>query len=209
MKNPWLEIPVFDYESHMFEVGQSHILGLLTQQALKRYQPETFFLPGCASGNGLEFIDNSVTSQVFALDINPDYLRIAELKYRHLIPKFHAICCNLEIDKLAVKNIDLAFCGLVLEYVNPSIVLPKIINTLKSDGNLVIVIQKNNNASFVSKTKYTSLQKLSQIAEDLAPEEIDAICRQQGLLKIHSDEVPVNDNKAFLVMDYKKCEPVR
>ncbi|MGQ1889687.1 hypothetical protein ACT29H_04525 [Thermophagus sp. OGC60D27] len=97
----------------------------------------------------------------------------------------------------------------MLEYVNPSIVLPKIINTLKSDGKLVIVIQKNNNASFVSKTKYTTLQKLSQIAVDLASEESDAICRQQGFFKIHSDEVPVNDNKAFLVMDYKKCDPVR
>jgi ubiquinone/menaquinone biosynthesis C-methylase UbiE len=202
MKNPWLKIPAIDYESHMAEVGQSRILGSLTRQTLRKYNPEKFLLPGCASGNGLEHVDNNVTSQVYALDINPEYLEFTVNRFQHRIPNLRTICCDLLTDKLELTDIDLAFCGLLLEYVDPHIALPKIIGTLNKQGNLVIVIQRNNSASFVSKTRYSSLEKLSGIVSDVLPEEIDNICRQIGMTKAFQEEIPVNDGKSFIVMDF-------
>ncbi|MGQ1889688.1 hypothetical protein ACT29H_04530 [Thermophagus sp. OGC60D27] len=74
MRNPWLAIPYSDYESNMEDVGPSQMLGSLTNRASRNYAPKKFFLPGCAAGNGIEFVDNTVTDEVYALDINSDYL---------------------------------------------------------------------------------------------------------------------------------------
>jgi len=61
--NPWLKIPLNDYEKHMAHpmVGQLELLGNLTKEKLQKYKPESFAIFGICGGNGLEHINNSVT----------------------------------------------------------------------------------------------------------------------------------------------------
>ncbi len=61
--NPWLHIPLDDYEGHMSHhlVGQAALLNALTKKYLDAIKPEAVIFLGIAGGNGLEHIDNQVT----------------------------------------------------------------------------------------------------------------------------------------------------
>ena len=61
--NPWLHIPLDDYERHMSHllVGQSTLLNALTKKYLDKTKPGIVIFLGVAGGNGLEHIDNKIT----------------------------------------------------------------------------------------------------------------------------------------------------
>ncbi|MBI5540621.1 MAG: methyltransferase domain-containing protein [Bacteroidia bacterium] len=201
-ENPWLNIKFSEYENHMLEVGQAQVLNNLTEEYLKEYKPEYFALIGCSTGNGLEHIDNNITKKVFAIDINPDYLKQTKIRFENKINNITTCCIDLQNEELNLSNIDLAFCGLILEYVDPEILLKKITKTLNKNGKIVLIIQKNKNTSFVSKTKYTSLESLSSIAKEISENTVAIICKKLHLKLIQKKEIQLNEKKSFLVFVY-------
>jgi len=76
MRNPWLDIPLADYEDHMAlaEVAQAQLLAGFFGEALREYSPQSVAVIGCAGGNGFEKIDPGITKRVAGIDINPDYI---------------------------------------------------------------------------------------------------------------------------------------
>ena len=76
MSNPWLSVPLEDYEGHMRSPGveQLTILADLFKRVLDRYRPESVAVLGVAGGNGLEQIDCTVTKRIVGVDINQRYL---------------------------------------------------------------------------------------------------------------------------------------
>ena len=55
MSNPWLTIPLEDYEGHMAmpDVGQAKMLANEFEELLKIYAPTSAALIGCAGGEWL------------------------------------------------------------------------------------------------------------------------------------------------------------
>lgn len=201
-ENPWLNIKFSEYENHMLEVGQAQVLNNLTEEFLKEYKPEYFALIGCSTGNGLEHIDDNITKYVFAIDINPDYLQQTKMRFENKINNITTCCIDLQNEELNLSNIDLAFCGLILEYVDPEILLKKITKILNKNGKIVLVIQKNKNTSFVTKTKYTSLENLSSIAKEINEKTVTIICEKLHLKLFQKREIKLNEKKSFLVFVY-------
>ena len=74
--NPWLEIPLADYEGHMtsIEVQQLGVLSELFAEAIAFRQPASIAILGIAGGNWLNRIDSKMTCRVVGLDVNPLYL---------------------------------------------------------------------------------------------------------------------------------------
>lgn len=124
------------------EVGQTKVLNELTKSLLNKYKPKNFALLGCATGNGLEHVDQYITKNVYAIDINPDYLRITKNNFDSRIKNL--VLCNIDIrkDELTFSNIALFIISLVLEYTDPRVTLQKILPSLNHDGILAIIIQK-------------------------------------------------------------------
>ena len=56
MNNPWLTIPLKNYEGHMAlpDVGQAKMLAIEFDELLRTYAPISAALIGCAGGNGFE-----------------------------------------------------------------------------------------------------------------------------------------------------------
>lgn len=206
MINPWLTITFSDYENHMLEVGQAQILSKLTDHFLKEYKPANFALIGCATGNGLEYIDNDITKNVYAVDINPDFLYQTRMRFENDIKNLTTYCIDLQNDKLCLSNIDLVFCGLILEYVEPLKFLKNISEIINKYGKIVIVNQKNRQTPFVTKTKYKTLESLAEIAMEVNEKNIEDICKSLNLKMIHRDEIYLNNNKSFLVLVFEKNE---
>jgi len=200
--NPWLDIPASDYENHMLEVGQSQILSTLTKKYLEKYKPERFALLGCATGNGLEHINPYITKKVFAIDVNADYLKKTNERFTNEIPGLEVIQWDIQNEGPGFKDVNLVFAGLILEYVDVKNAIMKIADTLAARGVLIIVIQRSRGTSFVSKTKYCSLEKLSGIAHEADENEIDCITQIAGLKMLHREEIELNPQKSFVLLEY-------
>lgn len=203
MNNPWLEISHSDYENHMTEVGQMQVLNNLTKYSLEKYQPINFALLGCSTGNGLEHINAEITQNVYAIDINSEYLKETKNEFDSKISNLVTINADIQHNELPIKHIDLFFVGLVLEYVNPEVALRKIIKTLHENGILMIVIQKTKKTSFVSKTKFKSLEKLATISNEVDEEIMNQFIKSQNLAFIKKDEIELTENKSFITLEYK------
>lgn len=202
MQNPWLEIPYTDYENHMLEAGQSTLLSELISTCLRRYNPETFALLGCASGNGLEHITSSL-KKAFAIDINPQYLQIVREKFTHQqnIKTIHA---DIEKDVLELKNIDLLFAGLVLEYVDLEKALSNIAGALSKLGVLVIVIQKSKKGNFVTSSRYKSLEKLRFISHEVDEESLIDLLVKGGFKKLKRSVHKISAKKSFIALEFQQ-----
>lgn len=59
MSNPWLSIPLAEYEGHMGAVKQLGALSELFTRALEVCVPDSVAVLGIAGGNGLECLDQT------------------------------------------------------------------------------------------------------------------------------------------------------
>ena len=83
MRNPWLDIPLGDYEGHMAlpSIGQSQLIADQLDALLRMHAPSSVAIVGCAGGNGLERLIDTSVSRVVGVDINPQYVEEARRRY--------------------------------------------------------------------------------------------------------------------------------
>ena len=87
MKNPWEEIDLEIYESHMRldSVMQLQAMNAIMKKQLEAYPAATAMILGVAGGNGLEHIRRGKYHTVYGVDINADYLRaVSESLYEQV-----------------------------------------------------------------------------------------------------------------------------
>src|SRR5664279_4546914 len=150
--NPWLQIPLDDYERHMSHhmVGQAVLLNALTKKYLEEIKPSTAVFLGIAGGNGLEHIDHTITKSVYGIDINPEYLHTASERLQHTIPSLQLLNLDITRHPETICQADFIWAALVLEYTGIDKVLAFSANNMRKGGHLVVSIQVNNNKSSVS-----------------------------------------------------------
>ncbi len=126
MKNPWLEIPLSDYEGHMAlpEVGQATLLADIFADLLNRYQPNSVAVLGCAGGNGFDRIPT--TTRVVAIDLNHSYIAQLAERFSSRIQRLELIVGDVQTDELRFSPVDLVYAGLIFEYVDVDIVLTRL-----------------------------------------------------------------------------------
>lgn len=172
--NPWLHIPLEDYEQHMSHqlVGQSTLLNALTKKYLDEIKPETVIFLGIAGGNGLEHIDNQITQSVYGIDINQDYLDTAFKRYKKTIPSLQLMNLDIAQQSERICQADFIWAALVLEYTGIDKALTFCTNNIRKGGHLIISIQSNNNKQSVSPTGIESVKKAGDIFSMVDPEEL-------------------------------------
>ncbi|HEY1217163.1 MAG TPA: hypothetical protein VGE93_26340, partial [Bryobacteraceae bacterium] len=74
MSNPWLEIPLADYEAHMAlpSIGQSRLIADQLEALVRSFRPHSIGIIGCAGGNGLERLAGTSVSRMVGVDLNPE-----------------------------------------------------------------------------------------------------------------------------------------
>ncbi len=161
MHNPWLDIPLGDYEGHMNSpsVGQLEVLAELFGQALAYCRPESVAILGIAGGNGLEKIAASVTPRIVCVDIQPAYLE--EVRERHRELPLTLICADLERETLREEPVQLVHAALIFEHAGTEGCLRNVVSLVAANGFLSVVLQLPSEATAgVSPTPYPSIQKL-------------------------------------------------
>jgi hypothetical protein len=160
---------------------------------------------GCSTGNGLEHVDPAVTSRVVAIDVNPTYLR--RLRERFPNPSFDLdVRCGDVIDiELERDAYDLVHAGLIFEYVEWSVLLPRLAGALRMGSVLSVVLQGPSDSSpAVTPTRFTSLRKLESLFRFVEPTVLVDAARDRGLhLRArHTEGLPAG--KSFEVFCFAK-----
>lgn len=187
MRNPWLSVPLADYEAHMSlpDVAQAQALSSELDRLLRLHRPASVALAGCAGGNGLERVDPAVTRRVVALDVNPGYVAATGERFGGSFTTFEAIVCDVGRKRSApFRPVDLVFAGLLLEYVSLVPAMRFLRSALVPGGVLGCVVQgASAHSGVVSPSPYASLSRLSRVLKIRRPREVEraaAACDLNG-----------------------------
>ena len=204
--NPWLEIPPDDYENHMAspEVEQLQALNVLFKGVIKKYRPSSIAVIGCTTGNGFEHIDPRMTKRVLGIDINQHYLDIARKRHPHL-PGLEFMCADIARDEISYDPVDLIHAALLFEYVSIEEALPRIVRLLMPGGILSVGLQlESPDSAPVTKTRYTSLEKLSPIMNLVNPDKFTSTAERYALQQIDSSIIDLKKGKRLFAGYYRK-----
>lgn len=201
MRNPWLDIPLADYERHMAlpHVGQAQLLSKLFEETLRRYRPRTLALLGCAGGNGLEHVAAAGVQRVVGVDINEDYIACARARFGDRIAGLELFVGDMETDEFDFLPVELAYAGLLFEYVDVRRTLARIHSMLRPGGILVAVLQLPSEAASVTPSQFRSLESLSSLMRLVAPEDFQRHALASGFDPISARIEEVKGGKQFLL----------
>ena len=120
MSNPWLDIPLAEYEGHMSlpEVGQAHLLAEIFDRAVKRWSPVSIALIGCAGGNGFERLAAGTIDRLVGVDLNPDYIEQARRRHAQRLSNIELLCADIQSQSLMYGPVDFTYAALLFEYVD-------------------------------------------------------------------------------------------
>jgi len=198
--NPWLHIPLADYEAHMAlpQVAQARMLALQMARFAEETRPHSLAVAGVAGGNGLEELSPEITRRVVAIDVNRDYLAACENRYAGRFDQFEAVEHDLSLGMPEMPPVDAIFAGLVLEYVNVKSFCASLAAALKPAGHFAAVLQlPSPDLPEVSETPYTSLKALAATFHPVSPLELVTLLVAQGFALVKSEETCLHSGKTF------------
>lgn len=200
MSNPWLTIPLSDYEEHMSSphVRQLPALSQLFGQALQQCAPESVAVLGIAGGNGLEQIDPARTRRIVGIDINPAYLEATRRRFGSL-PGLELHCADLAQEALGPDPVQLCYAALIFEHAGLEVCLDNACSLVAPGGSLAVVLQlpagdPGQNISFGS---HPSIESLRQHFELVAPSHLSAKLEKKGFQMVWQVQQPLPSGKAF------------
>jgi hypothetical protein len=187
MINPWLNVPLTDYEAHMASgaVDQADALSALFAEVLALCRPASVAVLGVAGGNGLERIDPACTQRVVGIDLNPDYLLAVRSRFADLagLELHHA---DLSVDRTAIAPVDLVHAALIFEHAGTALCLQNALALVAPSGALSVVLQVPGETS--GNVGSSGIASVSQLASHFAlvePAELTARIATSGFALIH------------------------
>ncbi len=205
MRNPWLVIPLADYEGHMAlpYVAQARLLSDLFAETLQEFSPQSVGVLGCAGGNGFEQISSQVTKRVVGVDLNPKYIQEARRRFQNRFLALELFAGDIQTDTFDFAPVDLIFAGLLFEYVDVELTLARIHSMLNASGRLVTVVQlPNAEIPEVTPTPFTSLHTLSSVMQLIPPEQLERLAARQGYKQVDTRVVNSAGSKSFQMQTF-------
>jgi len=197
--NPWLALPLGDYEGHMQspDVDQLVPLSDLFSDVLRRHRPASVAILGIAGGNGLEHVDPSVTGRVVGLDVNPQYLDVTRRRF----PDLRALelhCADLAEATPAVPPVALVHAAMVFEHAGTGLCLDNALSLVAPGGVLSTVLQlPSESAGAVGVTPFPSMETLASHFAFVDPVHLQRTLAERGWTLVHQRRLPLPSGKAF------------
>jgi len=197
--NPWLALPLEDYEGHMGSsaVAQLAPLADLFGEALARLRPHSVAVLGVAGGNGLEHVDSTLTTRVVGLDLNAAYLAATKARFPDL-RGLELHCADLERDTVTLEPVALVHAALVFEHAGTEQCLDTAVSLLAPGGHLSVVLQLPSEAhEAVTPSSYSSMATLAGDFAFVDPHQLRRVLAQRGLRLTHQARRTLSTGKAF------------
>ena len=204
--NPWLNVPLDDYEGHMLqpEVAQLGVLADLFEEALLACRPESVAVLGIAGGNGLDRIDNAITKRVVGVDINSAYLEAVRQRFPR-IADLDLHCLDLSNASAAIEPVQLVHAALVFEHAGTGPCLENALRLVAAGGALSVVLQlPGESGTEVAATPFASIQDLKANFRLIDPGDFERALVARGFDPVHQVQRPLASGKAFLMGIFRR-----
>ena len=199
MANPWLGIPLADYEGHMgsADVRQLAALSDLFESALRLCHPLSVAILGVAGGNGLERIDSKITQRIVGLDFNQEYLEEIRARFGSLAGlELH--CADLAVESVALTPVELVHAALVFEHAGVDRCLENALALVAEGGALSVVLQlPSETAQGIGVSPFPSLQRLKSVFKMTEPAWLIDTLRARGFALVHEAKQSLPAGKSF------------
>jgi hypothetical protein len=206
MSNPWLNIPLDDYEGHMSlpAVGQAQMIAEQLDRAIARWAPSSIAVIGCAGGNGLERIAAGTVERVVALDVNPDYVELTRVRHALRLPGLELVCADVQSESVTYSPVDLIYAALLFEYVDVHSTLRTLKRNSRPHAVLTTVLQlPHSSIHAVSPSPYKSLGSLASAMILVAPETLCRAAVDVGFATPDSTTIELPSGKRFCVQNFR------
>ena len=207
MENPWLSIPLAEYEGHMAlpEIGQAEMLAGELEFAVRQYFPKSVAVIGCAGGNGLDRLVESGIERIVGIDINPAYVETVRRRFRPRIPGLELHVADVQSMLPQIAPVDLIFAALILEYVDVPMTMRSFQKLCAPDGALVVILQAASpNVEKTSPSPYKSIQLLAPAMRLLDQGDVQERAIAAGFSLASSRVVSLRSGKDFVVLCFGK-----
>ena len=197
--NPWLAVPLHEYEDHMNSepVGQLAVLGEAFAEALRHCRPESAIVLGIAGGNGLAHIDPQVTRRVCGIDINPDYLDAVRQRFA-AVSGLELHCLDLAESPAQLDPARLVHAALIFEYGGLGRCLDNALALVAPGGTLSVVLQlPSATEEAVGSNAPASLQALRHNLQLIDPALLSHVIEGRGFRFVRSVRHPLPSGKSF------------
>jgi threonine dehydrogenase-like Zn-dependent dehydrogenase len=198
MPNPWLSIPLSDYEGHMNAPGveQLRALSFLFGRALGRARPRSVAVLGIAGGNGLEHIDPVSVTRVVGIDVHAAYLDEVRRRYPALPLELH--CVDLSAERVQVAPVDLVHAALVFEHTGLGLALDNALALVAPGGALSVVLQlPAADTADVAPTGFASIQSLRDHFTLVGFDELRDLVEAKGLDPVVDEAMAIPGGKSL------------
>lgn len=207
MENPWKEIRLTDYESHMAldTIGQLQAMNELMRDQLFRCPARTAMILGIAGGNGLEHIAPGDFERVYGVDVNPDYLAECVRRYPQLAASFRSVRAELPAELDRLPRVKLLIANLFVEYIG----CEAFGRTVAHCGAEMVscVIQRDTEEGFVSDSPYHhAFDRLEEVHRSVDEGELTRTLLEAGYRPALREERPLPNGKALVRLDYRRGE---
>jgi SAM-dependent methyltransferase len=204
--NPWLDIPLDDYERHMAlsKIAQARMLADQLALAVEESKPRSLALIGCAGGNGLETLIGGPSRRIVGVDIVPHYVEVTRERFSKDFPRLELYADDIENLSSRIAPVELVVAALVLEYVDVASAVASLKNLCLPGGNLVILLQDpDERIPPVSPSPYTSLERLAPFMSLKKAGDIIGVCQAAGFALLTSRQIALKSGKRFSVLNFR------
>jgi hypothetical protein len=204
MSNPWLNVPLADYEGHMALPGieQAQLLSDIFAGALAKFSPRSLAVIGCAGGNGFDRISPAVW-RVVGVDLNPQFVAETNARFSNRIRNLELIVGDIQSHEVSFAPVDLIFLGLVMEYVNVELVTARISSMITAHGNVVTVLQLPSvGHQQVSPSPFKSVHPVGEIMNLVPPARLRSAIEATGFIQLESRILVSQGGKKFQVQEF-------
>ena len=207
MRNPWLDIPLADYEAHMAlpTVGQAQLIADELGTLVRAHSPTAVAVIGCAGGNGFDRVARTGVRRVIGVDLNPGYIEQARTRYQGLIPGLELHVADIQGSDALFAPVDLIYVALVLEYVDVARTMTVLKRHCSPNGVLAVLSQLPHEAmSDISPSPYASLQVLAPAMQLIAHDELQRHAGRAGFALERSRIATACGGKRFRIDEFSQ-----
>jgi trans-aconitate methyltransferase len=207
MSNPWLEIPLADYEAHMAlpSIGQSRLIADQLEALVRAFCPHSVGIICCAGGNGLDRLADTSVSRLAGVDLNPEYIEQTRQRYAGRFLGLELYIADIQTAVSLFEPVDLLFVALVLEYVDVDRTMSALWRHCKNDGLLAVISQlPHETMKEVSPSPYNTLSRLAPVMHLISPQELQLRAAHAGFCPEHSSTILSPGGKGFSVDIFRR-----
>lgn len=208
MNHPWKEIKLSDYENHMSmdSVYQLQMMNEIMKEQLSCYEISTAIILGVAGGNGLSHIKVNKLKKIYGVDINREYLKVCEERYKELAGILCMIEQDLTNEKEKLPKAELLIANLLIEYIGYEHFQRNIKNA--EPRYVSCIIQVNADEMFVSDSPFLHVfDKVEEVHHKIEEKQLNQKMYDIGYVPIVRDERRLPNDKYLVRLDYERRMP--